>query len=315
MKSRFTNKKNSRKSAKSAKRYSRIITKPSKTRSVKRQSRMTKTRNSMVAKVELTFSIWGHGLMAGHDLRRELPTDFKNKSSNIKVWLMGLKNAGICSLRLDSHKSPILKQLIDPDFDLKQDHAKLKHKLEGYYESLVSTLNTRPYVYKRKHNILLQNPNNDVWLYSRIDPTTTGNKLYTGEPNTEIIREVPVFTQGPTIYFHKIVLLDTRSNIISSTHLDTKIFVNRTISMYTLFQDIYDKISQIVKDNTTHKSSLIDNPKLSLYVYDDTCTYNDTDTIIPFREPGGAEQTAQTEFLEKVTTPTPIPTHIPPPSL
>jgi hypothetical protein len=262
----------------------------------------------VVAKVELTFSIWGHGAMAGADLTRKRPKDLKTESSNIKVWLMGLKNAGVCSLRLDSEKSKVLQILTNPNFDMNRDHSYLKQELESYFQKLVNKhTHTRPYVYEEKKNtkLLIQKPNNDVWLYSQINPVKTGDKLYAGEPDAKIQREVHVPIQGPTIYFHKIVLLDTHSNIISSTHLNAQIHETKTISMYTLFQEIYNNIFQIIKDHTTHKSlSFIDSLQLSLYVYDDTCTYNDNETIIPFRDDKGTAKTAQTEFYE-IVTPTP----------
>ena len=202
--------------------------------------------------IKVTFSISGHGKSVekndvkdvvgqNPDFPSLLHYDPKNDG---EVWVLGMKNAGICSLG-----NPELESFMD-------DHLK-KYDLQEYVGNYLEYLNNITIDFKSQikkanqyqdftdqtqwQNAKIQKEGND-WAYFQ-QTKIIGNKTFGGEPDQKRQRYIPVRPNGPTIKIYSIQLIRDDLRICQKMFDNTIIYLENPIRFDELIPYIKNRFS------------------------------------------------------------------------
>lgn len=164
--------------------------------------------------VQITLSISGHAKNVEKTDIQPVPQKDLSVSltyqpePNTEVWILGLKNAGFCSLgNYESEKEmdDMLKK-----YDLKEDHKIfLKHlnkTASDLTKEVVESNRTIPFTRSDQMSKKKIQEKGDSWAYFQQTGQIT-NKIFGGEPDEKRKRYIPVIPNGPTIKIYSVKLI------------------------------------------------------------------------------------------------------------
>lgn len=164
--------------------------------------------------VQITLSISGHAKNVEKTDIQPVPQKDLSVSltyqpePNTEVWILGLKNAGFCSLgNYESEKEmdDMLKK-----YDLKEDHKIfLKHlnkTASDLTKEVVESNRTIPFTRSDQISKKKIQEKGDSWAYFQQTGQIT-NKIFGGEPDEKRKRYIPVIPNGPTIKIYSVKLI------------------------------------------------------------------------------------------------------------
>lgn len=247
--------------------------------------------------IKVTFSISGHGKsVEKNDVKDVDPNpnfpkllhyDPKNEG---KVWVLGMKNAGICSLG-------------NPDIESFMDNHLKKYDLEEHAGNYLEYLNNTTSDLKIKcekakmfenfsdqtqwENSKIQKEGND-WAYFQ-QTKSIGNKTFGGEPDQTRKRHIPVGADGSTIKIYSIQLITDNLHIRQQMNDDTIINLSRPTRFDELIpgiRNMFDVASEKLKALYPDFFSIMgflrqQHPSKQLIwnyqIYDETCNHTVSD--------------------------------------
>ena len=164
--------------------------------------------------VQITLSISGHAKNVEKSDTQQVDQKGLSVSltyqpePNTEVWILGLKNAGFCSLgNYESEKEmdDMLKK-----YDLKEYHGIfLKHlnkTASDLTKEVVGSNRTIPFTRSDQMSKKKIQEKGDSWAYFQQTGQIT-NKIFGGEPDEKRKRYIPVNPNGPTIKIYSVKLI------------------------------------------------------------------------------------------------------------